>query len=73
MCVGVSVWLVWSGIRVAGFSLQHGYHLKRIQETDGHVSEGKHYKSNTKIFYLNHIKSFNKILSLPFICKHYNV
>jgi len=27
MCVGVSVWLVWSGIRVAGcFSLQHGYH-----------------------------------------------
>jgi len=26
MCVGVSVWLVWSGIRVAGFNLQHGYH-----------------------------------------------
>jgi len=26
MCVGVSVWLIWSGIRVAGFSLQHGYH-----------------------------------------------
>jgi len=26
MCVGVSVWLCWSGIRVAGFSLQHGYH-----------------------------------------------
>jgi len=27
MCVGVSVWLGWSGIRVAGcFSLQHGYH-----------------------------------------------
>jgi len=25
MCVGVSVWLVWSGIRLAGFSLQHGY------------------------------------------------
>ena len=25
MCVGVSVWLGWSGIRVAGFSLQHGY------------------------------------------------
>ena len=23
MCVGVSVWLSWSGIRVAGFSLQH--------------------------------------------------
>jgi len=28
MCVGVSVWLGWSGIRVAGFSLQHGYHSK---------------------------------------------
>jgi len=26
MCVGVSVWLGWSGIRVASFSLQHGYH-----------------------------------------------
>jgi len=27
MCVGVSVWLGWSGIRVAGCSsLQHGYH-----------------------------------------------
>jgi len=26
MCVGVSVWLGWSGIRVAGcFSLKHGY------------------------------------------------
>jgi len=23
MCVGVSVWLGWNGIRVAGFSLQH--------------------------------------------------
>ena len=23
MCVGVSVWLGWRGIRVAGFSLQH--------------------------------------------------
>jgi len=25
MCVGVSVWLGWGGIRVAGFSLPHGY------------------------------------------------
>jgi len=24
MCVGDSVWLGWSGIGVAGFSLQHG-------------------------------------------------
>ena len=27
MCVGVSVWLVWGGIRVAGFNLPHGYDL----------------------------------------------
>jgi len=26
ICVGISVWLGWSGIRVEGFSLQHGYH-----------------------------------------------
>jgi len=26
MCVGVSVWLGSSGVRVAGFSLQHGHH-----------------------------------------------
>jgi hypothetical protein len=26
MCDGVSVWLGWSGIRVAGSSLVHGYH-----------------------------------------------
>jgi len=25
MCVGVSVWLGWGGIRVAGFSLPHGH------------------------------------------------
>ena len=25
MCVGVSVWLGWGGIRVAGWSLSHGY------------------------------------------------
>ena len=39
MCVGVSVWLGWSGIRVAqhSFSLQHGYHsnqtIPRLQHT----------------------------------------
>jgi len=26
MFVGDSVWLGWNGIRLAGFSLQHGYH-----------------------------------------------
>jgi len=33
MCVGVSVWLGWSGIHVAGFNLQHGYHT----ETPTHI------------------------------------
>jgi hypothetical protein len=28
MCVGVSVWLGWGGIRVASFSLLHGYHIE---------------------------------------------
>jgi len=28
MCIGVSVWLGWDGIRVAGFSLLHGYNDK---------------------------------------------
>jgi len=31
MCVGVSVWLGWGGIRVAGFSLPHGYHGDGLQ------------------------------------------
>jgi len=30
MCVGVSVWLVWGGIRVTGFSLLHGYHRRLL-------------------------------------------
>ena len=30
MCVGVLVWLGWSGIRVAGFSLLHGYHSNQL-------------------------------------------
>jgi hypothetical protein len=30
MCVGVSVWLGWSGICVAGFSLQHRYRVHGI-------------------------------------------
>jgi len=30
MCVGVSVWLGWNGIRVAGCSLQHGYLIMDI-------------------------------------------
>jgi len=34
MCVGVSVWLGWRGIRVAGFSLQHGYHASNQKQYD---------------------------------------
>jgi len=34
MCVGVSVWLGWGGIRVAGFSLLHGYHPRSRMSED---------------------------------------
>jgi len=30
MCVAVSVWLGWGGIRVASFSLLHGYPARRV-------------------------------------------
>jgi len=32
MCFGVSVWLGWRGIRVAGFSLLHGYHHMYVKQ-----------------------------------------
>ena len=38
MCVGVSLWLGWSGIRVAGFSLQHEYHSKPTTTKLQHTS-----------------------------------
>jgi len=38
MCVGVSVWLGWSGIHVAGFSLQHGYHFNPTTPKLQHIS-----------------------------------
>jgi len=36
-CVGVSVWLCWGGIRVAGFSLLHqsGDTIEKSQSPDG--------------------------------------
>jgi len=37
MCVGVSVWLGWGGIRVAGFSLLHRY-----TETPIHIETRTH-------------------------------
>ena len=38
MYVGVSVWLVWSGIRVAGCSsLPHGYHHNQPTGTPTHI------------------------------------
>jgi hypothetical protein len=43
MCVGVSVWLVWSGIRVAGFSLQHGYHSNPTTPKFQHTSNQEQY------------------------------
>jgi len=42
MCVGVSVWLGWGGIRVAGFSLQHGYHPNPATPKLQHTSKQEH-------------------------------
>jgi len=39
MCVGVSVWLGWGGIRVAGCSLLHGYHPNPATPKLQHTSE----------------------------------
>ena len=33
MCVGDSVWMGWSGICVAGFSLQHGFAICELFTT----------------------------------------
>ena len=37
-CDGVSVWLGWCGIRVAGFSLQHGYHTDITHRTKNNTT-----------------------------------
>jgi len=43
VCVGVSVWLAWSGIRVGGFSLQHGYHSNPTTPKLQHTSNQEQY------------------------------
>jgi len=43
MCVGVSVWLGWSGICDAGWSLQHGYHSKQTTPKLQHTSNQEQY------------------------------
>jgi len=43
MCVGVSVWLGWSGIRVAGFRLQHGYNSNPSTSKLQHTSNQEQY------------------------------
>ena len=42
MCVGVSVWLGWGGIRVAGFKLPHGYHPNPTTPKFQHTSKQEH-------------------------------
>jgi len=42
LCVGVSVWLGWGGIRVAGFSLLHGYHPNPATPKLQHTSKQEH-------------------------------
>jgi len=43
MCVGVSVWLGWSGVRVAGWSLQHEYHSNQTTPKLQHTSNQEQY------------------------------
>jgi len=43
MCVGVSVWLGWSGSRVAGSSLLHGYHSNPTTQKLQHTSNQEQY------------------------------
>jgi len=53
-CVGVSVWLGWRGIRVAGwsFSLQHGHHSNpaapNIQHTKNREQNDRRGNSTTQ-------------------------
>jgi len=42
MCVAVSVWLSWRGIRVAGWSLQHGYHSNPTTPKHQRTSNQEH-------------------------------
>jgi len=37
------VWLGWSGIRVADFSLQHGYHSSPTKPKPQHTSNQEQY------------------------------
>jgi len=43
MCVGVSVWLGWGDICVAGFSLLHGYHPNPTTPKLQHTSNQEQY------------------------------
>jgi len=45
MCVVVLVWLGWSGIHVAGWSLLHGYHSKPTTQKQQHTSNQEHMTS----------------------------
>ena len=42
MCVGVSVWLVWRGMRVVDWSLQHEYHANPTTPKHQHTSNQDH-------------------------------
>jgi len=43
MCAGVPVWLGWGGIRVAAFSLQHGYRSNPTTPELQHTSNQEKY------------------------------
>jgi len=59
MFAGVSVWLVWSGIRVAGFS-QFGDTIEKSQATDNGCSLQHGYHSNPTTPKLQHTSNQEK-------------
>ena len=71
MCVGVSVWLVWSGIRIAGCSLQHGHQISKTQRTENTTTDVVIQQQNRKLLKMDILmsetcwahKKWNKIAS----------
>ena len=55
MCVGVSVWLGWGGVRVAGWSLQHGHHSNPATPKHQHTSNQDH---TTNVVTQQHSRKF---------------
>jgi len=54
---GVSVWLGWSGIRVAGFSLQHGYRNSNTHRTKNNTTNVVFQQNSRKLLMMDILMS----------------